>query len=233
MQSKLDYGLSIWGCTAEGKLDLVQRIQNFCARIIYSNYDYINTTGMNLVELLKLQTIRERRDNFLCVLMFKCIHGLAPHYLSNDATMVVCIHGYNTRSSENMDLYVPRCTTEPWKRSFLDKGSMLWNDLPDSLKESSSLDVFTSNSRFIIVWQVSEYIWVSLFVDLHSFFNSSHISIMFLHFTEAPMCVLNHVCTLLSGSCTKVYIYIYIRIIYQIFYWMTFILCWYAICQRV
>ena len=153
IQSKLDYGLSIWGCTTEGNLDRVQRIQNFCARIICNNYDYINTRGIDLVKSLKLQAIRERRDYFLCVLMFKCIHGLAPHYLSNDVTMVVDIHGYDTRSSENMNLYVPRCTKELCKRSFLYTGSMLWNDLPDVLKESSSLDVFKSNYRFIIGWQ--------------------------------------------------------------------------------
>ena len=74
--------------------------------------------------------------------MFKCIHGLAPHYLSNDVSMVVDIHGYDTRSSENMDLYVPRCSKNLCKRSFWYNGSMLWNDLPDVLKESSSLDVF-------------------------------------------------------------------------------------------
>ena len=65
-----------------------------------------------------------------------------------------------------MDLYVPRCTKELCKRSFLYKGSMLWNELPDILKESSSLDVFKSNYRFIIGWQISEYIWVYLSVDL-------------------------------------------------------------------
>ena len=153
IQSKLDYGLSIWWCTTEGNLDRVQRIQNFCARIICNKYGYINTRGIDLVKSLKLQAIRERRDYFVCVLMFKCIHGLAPHYLSNDVTMVVDIHGYDTRSSENMDLYVPRYIKELCKRSFLYTGSMLWNDLPDVLKESSSLDVFKSNFCFIIGWQ--------------------------------------------------------------------------------
>ena len=99
VQSKLDYGLSIWGCTAERNLDCVQRIQNFCARIICKNYDYINTRGIDLVDSLKIQTIRQRRDHFLSVLMFKAIHvqsymfkaihGLAPHYLCNDVTMIV------------------------------------------------------------------------------------------------------------------------------------------------
>ena len=89
VQSKLDYGLSIWGCTPEGNLDRVQRIQNFCARIICKNYDYINTRGIDLVDSLKIQTIRQCRDHFLSVLMFKAIHGLAPHYLYNDVTMML------------------------------------------------------------------------------------------------------------------------------------------------
>ena len=37
VQSKLDYALSIWGCTTEGNLDHVQRIQNLCAMIICEN----------------------------------------------------------------------------------------------------------------------------------------------------------------------------------------------------
>ena len=71
VQSKLDYGLSIWGCTTEGNLDHVQGIQNLCARIICKNYDYINTRGIDLVDLLTIQTIRQRRDYFLSVLIFK------------------------------------------------------------------------------------------------------------------------------------------------------------------
>ena len=150
VQSKLDYGLSIWGCTTEGNLDRVQIIQNFCARIMCKNYDYINTRGIDLVNSLKIQTIWQRRDYFLSVLMFKAIHGLAPHYLCNDVTMIVDVHGYNTRSLENMNLYVPKYTKEICKRSFAYKGSMLWNDLPDEVKESSSLDAFKSNYRFYI-----------------------------------------------------------------------------------
>ena len=37
--------------------------------------------------------------------MSKAIHGLAPHYLCNDITMIVDVYGYNTRSLENVNLY--------------------------------------------------------------------------------------------------------------------------------
>ena len=127
IQSKLHYGLSIRGCTAEGNIDRVQIIQNFCARIICKNYDCINAGGIDLVESLAIQTIRQSRDCLLSVLMLKCIHGLAPHHLCNDVTMIADVRDYNTRSSENRKLYVPKCNNEC---SFAYQGSTLWNDLP-------------------------------------------------------------------------------------------------------
>ena len=79
--------------------------------------------------------------------MFKAIHGLAPQYLCNDVTMIVDVHGYNTISSENINLYVLKYTKEICKCNFAYKRNMLWNDLPDEVKESSSLDAFKSNNR--------------------------------------------------------------------------------------
>ena len=110
VQSKIDYGLSIWGGVTEVYLNRVQQIQKLLARIICNNFYYIHSRGIDLVPSLKLQTIRERRDHFLYVLMFKSIHGLAPHYLSIDVTMHADIYGYDTRTAENMDLCIPRCT---------------------------------------------------------------------------------------------------------------------------
>ena len=78
IQTKLDYGLTIYGFTAQGILTLVQRSQNHAARLILGNFDYINFRGIELVKSLGLCTIEERRDNFLATLMFESIHGLAP-----------------------------------------------------------------------------------------------------------------------------------------------------------
>ena len=129
----------------------MQRIQNSLARIICDNFDYIRSRGIDLV-------IRKRRDHFLCVLMFKCIHGLSPHYLSNDVTMHVDIHGYDTRSAENMYLYIPRCTKGIYKRSILFTGSSLWTKLPPWVKESTSWNNFKHNFRFLNGWIHPEFI---------------------------------------------------------------------------
>ena len=65
-----------------------------------NNFDFINIRVIEMVRTLKFQIIRERRDYFICILKFKCIHGLAPHYLCNDVTLYVDIHGYDTRSAK-------------------------------------------------------------------------------------------------------------------------------------
>ena len=152
VQSKIDYRLSIWGCSTEVYLNRVQRSQNLLARIICNNFDYIHSRGIDLVRSLKLQTIRERRDHFLCLLMFKCIHGLTHYFLSIDVTMHVDIQGYDTRSAENMDLYITRCTKEIYKRNLLYKGSSLWNELLLWVKECTSLNDFKHNFRLSNGW---------------------------------------------------------------------------------
>ena len=67
-----------------------------------NNVDYINFRGIEMVRTLGLQTISERRDYFLCILMFKWIHDLAPHDLCNDVTMYIVINGYDARNAENL-----------------------------------------------------------------------------------------------------------------------------------
>ena len=87
IQPRLDYGITLYGCSTQKNIDLVQKVQNHAARLIMGNFDYINCRGIDLVNRLDLYTIRERRDYFLTTLMFKAIHGIAPHYLSDRIDM--------------------------------------------------------------------------------------------------------------------------------------------------
>ena len=120
-----------------------------------NNFDYINFRGIEMGRTLRLQTISERRDYFLCILMFKCIHGLAPHYLCNDVIMCVDINGYDIRSADNMDLYLPRCSREIYQKSFLYKGSSLRNQLLSCWMESISIIDFKRNYILLYGWRLS------------------------------------------------------------------------------
>ena len=54
---------------------------------------------------------------------------------------------YNTRSTVNMDVYVPGFNYAQYKTSFAYNGPVIWNGLPDYAKESSNLKQFKANYR--------------------------------------------------------------------------------------
>ena len=62
-------------------------------------------------------------------------------------TMIADVHEYNTRSSEHMNLYLPKCSA----KKFLYQGMpCLWNALPDEVKEPGFQDDFKRNYRFFV-----------------------------------------------------------------------------------
>ena len=143
-----DYVDSVWhGCSKylEHKL---QVLQNRAARIIEQNFDFINTRGIELINNLNIQTTVERRNFRTCAMIFKCIHGKVPNYLSDQIIMACDIHAYGTRQAESMNLYVKPAKSDCLRRSLFHNGSRLWNDLPTVIKESGNIDSFKRNYIF-------------------------------------------------------------------------------------
>ena len=120
VQPRLDYGITLYGCSTQKNIDLIQRVQNHAARLITGNFDYINCRGIELVESLNPYTIRDRRDYFLKILMFKSIHGIAPTYLSYRVVINFDYNGYDTRGSD-MEFTSPRCV-----KSLIGTVSCIW-----------------------------------------------------------------------------------------------------------
>ena len=146
IQPRLDYGITLYGCSTQKNIDLVQRVQNHAARLITGSFDYINCRGIDLVKSLNLYNIRDRRDYFLTILMFKAIHGIAPTYLSDRIVMNFDVNGYDTRGSD-MDLYLPTIRKEVYRNSFMYMGGNLWNDLPEFIQNSTNIESFKHNYR--------------------------------------------------------------------------------------
>ena len=50
VQPRLDYGITLYGCSTQKNIDLIQRVQNHAAGLITGNFDYINCRGIELVK---------------------------------------------------------------------------------------------------------------------------------------------------------------------------------------
>ena len=81
----------------------------------------------------------------ICLNVYKCLHGMAPHYLSSVCTRLGDLPGRSSlRSTSGWQLLVPRTKMKSCgDRSFRSCGPRLWNSLPLKLRDPSlSLPAF-------------------------------------------------------------------------------------------
>ncbi len=110
-----------------------QRIQCRAARLDW------NIRGADIVRRLRWQTVRERRDYFTTVLMYRCLKNESPFYLTTHFTTIQ--HNHRTRRSLS-DVYVPRPNIELFNQSLLYQDPILWNGLSTDLKCSNNVMAF-------------------------------------------------------------------------------------------
>ena len=51
--------ITLYGCSTQKNIDLIQRVQNHAARLITGNFDYINCRGIEFVKSLNLCILSE------------------------------------------------------------------------------------------------------------------------------------------------------------------------------
>ncbi len=74
--------------------------------------------------------------------MYKCMNGMCPEYLTSSIKPISKIHKLNLRSVEDKKLYVPKPKTELYRKCFAYSGAKVWNSLPLSVKNATSVNEF-------------------------------------------------------------------------------------------
>ena len=143
MLSTIDYCNSIYQGAPTYAINKLQTLQNMGCRIIkrLRKYDHITP---HLMELHWLK-IKEHIVYKVCVLMYKCIKGLAPQYLFK---VVIKDHGCSLWSTTLNNLPTVRCNTAIAHNSaFSSTSPRLWNMLPNDIKSSSDLEAFKTRLK--------------------------------------------------------------------------------------
>ena len=78
-------------------------LQNRCVRAVLGNFDY-SVSSSNLIQKLGWVNINQRYIYFTCIMVFKCLHSMAPQYLSSKMNYIKDLQPYNANS---MNLLVP------------------------------------------------------------------------------------------------------------------------------
>jgi len=140
--TKLDFCCSVLAGVSGSLMQRLKSVLNAAARLVFSMRRSEHTTPL-LRELHWLQ-VPERIQYRLCVLAFRCLHGLAPSYLSETLHLSTEVDARRRlRSASTSTLVVPSTRRSTLgDRAFPVAAARAWNSLPLSVRSTSSLASF-------------------------------------------------------------------------------------------
>ena len=117
--------------------------QNFAARILTGTkkFDHI-TPVLKDLGWLPVEDLLRFRD---VTMVYKCLNGLAPTYLTSKLVKRSAIHSHNTRQKDHIN--IPSCRTSTAQRSFFNHALISWNQLSNTTKSSRDVQSFKRNAK--------------------------------------------------------------------------------------
>ena len=136
--SCLDYCNAMFYGVSQNLMHQLQLIQNACAKAITGKYKYDHMD--NDLNKLHWLSVRKRVVFKICLLSYKAVNGLAPKYLND--MFNYAHYGHTIR------LIVPHRATKGYgDRSFSVIGPKFFNVLPETVKQSLTVDSFKSSLK--------------------------------------------------------------------------------------
>ena len=138
ISSKLDYANAILCHLPKRLTGKLQKIQNTAARIVTGVRRREHITP--ILRELHWLPVAQRIEFKLCLLVYKCVHGMAPEYLKE--LIKPPENRRDLRSTTLNRLHVPISNGSLSHRTFGIMGPMLWNELDVELKNTCDFNSF-------------------------------------------------------------------------------------------
>ncbi len=119
-----DFGDIVYASCTQNNLDRLQKMQNQAARIISGSSHHTHRNDMYAD--LNWLSLKNRHLMHKCIIVYKCLNGIASQYLNDKITCNDNVHKYYTRSAK--DLNVKNLTLQYYARSFEVSGTMTYNN---------------------------------------------------------------------------------------------------------
>jgi hypothetical protein len=136
--SRIDYCNGVLSGIYDIHMRQLQSVLNAAARLVARKRKYESITS-TIRDDLHWLPVRQRVSYKLGVLMYNCLHQLAPIYLISMCQLVSTVSGRrHLRSAAHGDFVIPSTRTVRYgPRSFAVAGPTLWNSLPLTLRDFS------------------------------------------------------------------------------------------------
>ena len=144
VHTKIDYCNSLLYGISEYSIVRLQRVQNSLARVVCKSTRF-NSHSTDLLKKLHWLPVPQRIKYKIATLTFKALHTDKPSYLAELISWYTPAR--SLRSSYCCLLHVPDLRTSFGRRSFAFAAPTIWNSLPFSLRNCTSLSTFCNKLK--------------------------------------------------------------------------------------
>ena len=137
----LEYAVTAWRPWNKKDIDVLEKVQHRATRRMSD----IRGSYSDWLQQLELTTLEARRTREDAIEVFKYLRGFLD--VDRDALFKLSKPSQpKTRLQRSfMPLHVPRARLDLRKNFFTVRGAKLWNSLPSSVRESSSVNIFKNS----------------------------------------------------------------------------------------
>jgi len=136
VNSQLDYCNALFATLQAGQMSQLQSVLQAAARLVLQlpGRAPVSSAMRNSLQWLNFP---QRVTYKLCLLTYKCLHGLAQDYLTRLCVHIATVHGRpRLRSSDDLKQLIPRTRTVTLGPcAFNTSGPASWNALPAALRD--------------------------------------------------------------------------------------------------
>ena len=147
IKPKLSYGIEIYGFSKKKHLERLQKLQNKLIKILFV-YDRRTSSDL-LYKNLNILNVGKLHLYFTYIMQWKILYDQNVH-LSSDIKPIDTFaeaHRYNTRYKYN---YMLKFNKYNYVTSIPFKMKQIWNEIPQSIKNSKSFMIFKNNIKVFI-----------------------------------------------------------------------------------
>ena len=145
--SKLDYCNSLLYDLPKNVIKQLQRVQNAAARVVTLSPKFCHITPV--LANLHWLSIYLRIELKILIVTCKTLHGLAPAYIKD--LVQSYLPARDLRSSKKNLLVVPVFNINSYgRRAFSVASPLLWNSLPQHIRDAGSLDIFKRQLKTVL-----------------------------------------------------------------------------------
>ena len=143
--SRIDYCNVLLNGITKKELKRLQLLQNKCATLVCLKSRRHHVTP--LLNQLHWLPVQQRIEYKTLLYVYKAVSGLSPQYIKDCLAIKSTKSTIRTRSSGSVSLVMPIPNKCAGDRAFSVVAPRLWNKLPVSLRNATSVDVFKSSLK--------------------------------------------------------------------------------------